>query len=937
MAATNKDQLRKRKEEEEKKAASAAKSAPEEKAPVQVKGPSAPAVEKTDKGATAHIGPTNRPFTQDQSFKLNQRKAVRETPYEIVETGKIGQLPEVLEPHREMLQRKNDVGDLMASSAHPWAQNKIRVNTADIKSENQLFYFGSTLADKSSVEALYKDYAKRNGLKVDDLYYRAETTLGSNAFYNQGPKSKMGKLGSLYDRNGDAININTASPELVEQGIRGTGDSDERKAKAKAFYALCRTKGSRFYGYVPSDDLEVFRDSATLTQSGFNSEAKAYRKLFKQGIDSRDYNETAYAAKREWLETTDTLDALSRITLVQELDRAYRDVTGMAPPEYTQKKDTQEANAPEQEPEKKKGFWGNLFDGVMGSLPSVDDIVDAVTSPTLPPETDAADAPKVDEPKHDGATGDKKTPNQDAASKLTDANGNAPVLVASASPTPPPMARETPAQETAQDEAGNEDAEAQGPAYRPTDDENAAQETGTETVVLNTMSDAYGLLRQGRADLLPDYARRYLDALGKSSGVRMLWGEMDEEGMQQVKTGNEPAEYREMLSMARLGTTIASAMADVKSQDFPDELRNEAMMVLTGIVYSADQAVRSGQIVPREGVNLYEDYLNAYPKARESVQSIYDGWKTLLEDKAELDAQRQKDGEQFARDAREAVASGVYSDAQYASVLENSNVKDADVYQTMYATPFINEFEYIYSDYFTEGGGFDQSMIKTKLNADGVKDDMDYRYALRDSMNALYFEDAKMAVTLGMSVEDYYARMGGMTAEQLAQRANRRMQAQAQTITQEEIAELDAPYGEGVGAGTATAEAVKRGGNALLTMFADTLYVGKNALTMERTASAMRATYQGEWGVFGRDQYRRDMEAMLKSGDLDERYAKALRKALDTAGDVYDIGIDPRDMGGVISFAGDRRRAVEQSDTLMRTKGTQGENRCLLQCSRNDS
>lgn len=919
MAATNKDQLRKRKEEEEKKAASAAKSAPEEKAPVQVKGPSAPAVEKTDKGATAHIGPTNRPFTQDQSFKLNQRKAVRETPYEIVETGKIGQLPEVLEPHREMLQRKNDVGDLMASSAHPWAQNKIRVNTADIKSENQLFYFGSTLADKSSVEALYKDYAKRNGLKVDDLYYRAETTLGSNAFYNQGPKSKMGKLGSLYDRNGDAININTASPELVEQGIRGTADDDARKAQAKAFYALCRTKGSRFYGYVPSDDLEVFRDSASLTQSGYNSAAKEYRQLFRQDEASKDYNETAYATKRQYLETTDALDNLSRKTLIDLLDKSYRGVTGSEPPsDYEAILSAVQPASANKETEPEEDTWlKKLWDKV----------VDAVSSPTPPPETDAADAPKVDDPKQDGATGDKKTPNQDAAPKLTDANGNAPVLVASASPTPPPMARETPAQETAQDEAGNEDAEAQGTAYRPTDDENAAQETGTETVVLNTMSDAYGLLRQGRADLLPDYARRYLDALGKSSGVRMLWGEMDEEGMQQVKTGNEPAEYREMLSMARLGTTIASAMADVKSQDFPEELRNEAMMVLTGIVYSADQAVRSGQIVPREGVNLYEDYLNAYPKARESVQSIYDGWKTLLEDKAELDAQRQKDGEQFARDAREAVASGVYSDAQYASVLENSNVKDADVYQTMYATPFINEFEYIYSDYFTEGGGFDQSMIKTKLNADGVKDDMDYRYALRDSMNALYYEDAKMAVTLGMSVEDYYARMGGMTVEQLAQRANRRMQAQAQTITQEEIAELDAPYGEGVGAGTATAEAVKRGGNALLTMFADTLYVGKNALTMERTASAMRATYQGEWGVFGRDQYRRDMEAMLESGDLDERYAKALREALDTAGDVYDIGIDPRDMGGVISFAGDRRRAVEQSDTLMRMKGTQGENR----------
>ena len=851
---------------------------------------------------------------QEQGFRRTQREYAKTVETKVVRAGEMT-LPPSMEKHRETLEKNNRAGMMGNGTTFGYATNDISVNTRTIKDEKQLAFFSSTLADTASKRAVIKQWAKENGRTEQDVLYATESMLGSRLFSE--PQSKMGKLGSLYDRNGDAININTASPELVEQGIRGTADDDARKAQAKAFYALCRTKGSRFYGYVPSDDLEVFRDSASMTQSGYNSAAKEYRQLFRQDEASKDYNETAYAAKRQYLETTDTLDNLSRKTLIDLLDKSYRGVTGIEPPsDYEAILSAVQPDSANKETEPEEDTWLNKL---------WDNVVDAVSSPTLPPETDAADAPKVDEPKQDGATGDKKTPDQDAAPKLTDANGNAPLLMASASPTPPPVARETAAQGNEQDGVSDAPAEAQGPVYRPSD--GAEQETNAEPVKLNTMSDAYGLLRQGRADLLPDYARRYLDALGKSSGVRMLWGEMDEEGMQQVKTGNEPAEYREMLSMARLGTTIASAMADVKSQDFPEELRNEAMMVLTGIVYSADQAVRSGQIVPREGVNLYEDYLNAYPKARESVQSIYDGWKTLLEDKAELDAQRQKDGEQFARDAREAVASGVYSDAQYASVLENSNVKDADVYQTMYATPFINEFEYIYSDYFTEGGGFDQSMIKTKLNADGVKDDMDYRYALRDSMNALYYEDAKMAVTLGMSVEDYYARMGGMTVEQLAQRANRRMQAQAQTITQEEIAELDAPYGEGVGAGTATAEAVKRGGNALLTMFADTLYVGKNALTMERTASAMRATYQGEWGVFGRDQYRRDMEALLESGNLDERYAKALEEALATAGDVYDIGIDPRDMGGVISFAGDRRRAVEQSDTLMRTKGTQGENR----------
>ena len=204
------------------------------------KGPSAPVIEKTDKGVTAHICPTNRPMTQDQSFKLNQRKAVRETPYEIVETGKIGQLPEVLEPHREMLQRKTAVGDLMASSAHPWAQNKIRVNTADIKSENQLFYFGSTLADKSSVEALYKDYAKRNGMKVDDLYYRAETALGANAFYNQGPKSRYGRLNriGLYNPDGTTLDPATANPAQFAQSIRRIPPGKDHDEAEKIYVSM---------------------------------------------------------------------------------------------------------------------------------------------------------------------------------------------------------------------------------------------------------------------------------------------------------------------------------------------------------------------------------------------------------------------------------------------------------------------------------------------------------------------------------------------------------------------------------------------------------------------------------------------------------------------------------------------------------------------------
>ena len=420
---------------------------------------------------------------QEQGFRRTQREYAKTVETKVVRAGEMT-LPPSMEKHRETLEKNNRAGMMGNGTTFGYATNDISVNTRTIKDEKQLAFFSSTLADNASKRAVIKQWAKENGRTEQDVLYATESMLGSRLFDK--PQSNMGKLGSLYDRNGDAININTASPELVEQGIHGTANKELRKERAKAFYALCRTKGSRFYGFVPSEGLETFRDSAYLTQSGYDSAAKEYHQLFRQDDASKAYNETAYAAKRQYLETTDTLDSLSRKTLLGLLDESYRDVTGNEPPS-----DIDAILSPAQPspaaatPEEEKGPLQSLWDS----------IVDVVTSPTPPHVAVDVDAPEADAKEQGSATGDKKTPNQDAAPKLTDANGNAPVLVASASTTPPPMARETPAQETAQDEAGNEDAEAQGPAYRPTDDENAAQETGTETVVLNTMSDAYGLLR----------------------------------------------------------------------------------------------------------------------------------------------------------------------------------------------------------------------------------------------------------------------------------------------------------------------------------------------------------------------------------------------------------------------------------------------------------
>ena len=210
---------------------------------------------------------------QEQGFRRTQREYAKTVETEVVRAGEMT-LPQNMEKHRETLEKNNRAGMMGNGTTFGYAVNDISVNTKSIKDEKQLAYFTSTLTGNASKRAVIKQWAKENGRTEQDVLYATESMLGSRLFDK--PQSNMGKLSSLYDRNGEAININTASPEMVEQGIHGTANKELRKERAKAFYALCRTKGSRFYGYVPSDDLETFRDSAYLTQSGYDSAAKEY-------------------------------------------------------------------------------------------------------------------------------------------------------------------------------------------------------------------------------------------------------------------------------------------------------------------------------------------------------------------------------------------------------------------------------------------------------------------------------------------------------------------------------------------------------------------------------------------------------------------------------------------------------------------------------------
>ena len=121
---------------------------------------------------------------------------------------------------------------------------------------------------------------------------------------------------------------------------------------------------------------------------------------------------------------------------------------------------------------------------------------------------------------------------------------------------------------------------------------------------------------------------------------------------------------------------------------------------------------------------------------------------------------------------------------------------------------------------------------------------------------------------------------------------------QGAAITDEEMAALDVPFGQGVGAGYTVGAGIRAGGEQWYLDFKDSLYTGYSQGMVLVNAARIQNRYQNEYGAYGRTQYRKDIESALASGTLDENYANALRKALAGAADVYQLGIDPMDFEG---------------------------------------
>lgn len=774
------------------------------------------------------------------------------------------------------------------------------------KSPNHQAYVPSLSELKNRVDAtipggVYQETREKNLKASQEAQAKAAAQAEAAAQTRGAAMQSLSGL-NLMGFDGQAIDINTADPATVVRGINSIADSDVRAQAAKLYKTLTQTEGSRFYG-ENTDGVGTFLESANLTQSDYKEQVSYFNSLFYGDGQHGDEDAGAYLEALQEIESGD-YSAYVKSQLTAALDKAYTGITGSSekPQKEEQVPEEPEKQGAELPKEKKPGF----FEGLLGQVPGAEENA----------QLEGQDVPQ------DVPQGNTQVQTQDISRQANEDLHNAQAAFYGMAQERPEI--QGPVQMTAQEQivanGGMSFAEWMA-AGAP-----GMQETQQLTQV-DTVGEAAQALLSGHYDEVEGAGKDELDRMLDSSAyARRMIGTLTEGDSAAVEREVPRADIMPYMSIASQGQTIKTLYDSMMSDSFPEELRGVVMAQMIAWASQAEKMEEQGTLGGDPELPLLERLLTTDEHAMDELASTYAARDELLADKAQMRRELEEQNAQTLEDARTAALKGTASEEQLALVRENADVSDAAVYNDNgYWTRTLDIGAYFAPE---EDGqsAFSKSSVKLSLDAQGVIDTSEYESALYDQMSALLEEDTRTALALGMSLEDYYAKTGGVDMNALCERAASRISRQGAAIGEAEMAALDAPYGQGVGGGYMFGAGIRAGGEQWFLDFKDSLYVGWSQGMVKLNAAKIQDRYQNAYGAYGRTQYRKDIEAALNSGTLDENYAAALRTALTIAADPYQLGIDPRDFeGNFLKNSAEIRRDIETMENYMRQNATEDE------------
>ena len=825
--------------------------------------------------------------------------------------------------------------------------NDISVDFSSIKSNEQAAYFASTLHDETTKAEFLKDWAKYSKQDSETVLSGAEDLLGTRLFAQ--PVSETGKNKAkeaalaktrtdamqelsglnLMGFDGQSINVNTADPATVVRGINSIADDDLRAKGQKLYKTLTETPGSRFYG-ESTDGVGDFLESANLTKSEYREKTDDYQSLFYGDGAHKQEDAQNYLDARQKIEESE-YSAYAKAQLTAALDKAYQGITGTATPSASADDTAIEADDREQETEEgeKRGFLAKAGDGLSQFVSGL--------SGTPPDDAAQTDKEKRGEALHEAqAAYYDETPKEvqgpawqkemTPEEKIVSQGGMSfeEWVTATPSVSSADNLRRSASSESA---TGGDDA---GKSLKEGGNERTDEaDAEIQKMEAQTVGEAAGALLSGEYDSIEGAGKDELDRMLEGSAyARRMIGTLTEEDSRRVLVGNDMAEMVTYGSIASQGQKIKTLYDAMQSDSFPAELRGDVLAQMVAWASQAEKMEQAGTLGGDAELPLMERLLTTDEQAMDELESIYAARDELLADKAEMRRAREEKNAQALSDAREAALNGTASEEQLTLVRENAQVDQDELNADM---GYVGRLAAV-DDYFRPGADknavspFEAGSVKLNLDAQGVTDTAAYESALNGQMGVLLEEDAQTAHALGLTLDEYYQKTGGLDMDALCERAASRISRQGASITEEEMTALEAPFGQGVGAGYTLGAGIRAGGEQWYLDFKDSLYVGYSQIMVTRNASRIQNRYQNEYGAYGRTQYKKDIQAALDSGTLDENYAEALKKALASAADVYQLGIDPLDFeGDFLKNSAEARRDIATLKGYMRENATQDE------------
>ena len=774
-------------------------------------------------------------------------------------------------------------------------------------------------------------------------------------------KEQLQGLNGLYDANGRPINVNTASYSTVVQGIRSIADATKRKEAAAKLEEMTKTWGSRFYGQTYTKDIVTsYLGNPDFTEEDYKDEVAAFENAFYAQSGYEEQNTQTYIDSVMDIRNSGYSDSVQR-QLKQRLDEVWKNTMGKKLPslnkvradivnEYYEK--AKEKKAEEEkaaaEAEKKANVEKKIDDffSIFDPLGNPENAWDPMN-----PKPIESDGKSLSEKIIEDVIGPEYIKEHEGKTEQEERN-NSPFLRSGlpegvtytgdvASANGGVIGAQFPGIQASEEKSNAPTSEQQVEMFNAWAAAGKPQAVKTQYYNVKDDGDVLRALYAGKLGLVePKKAEAVLE-MAKYPTVKKLFEA-------------QATEWDYQNNLSTLGTKGHDAFIRLMSEDYPDEIRYDGLLLLAQLAKEADMLEMDGKLPaptkPGEDTDEYwpesalERYLLSDDGAMARYNEIAGSQKVLEEDRAQMLAEQNELKAQKLEEARAAFKDGNPDDEQIALMKEylpEAPIKLANATAMSKADAgFKERYDSVYSwdgGYFAydEGAGFEASDIyKTLVTDKQLQDDSDLRYHLSEAMCTLLEEDMSRAYYLGVNLDDYYRSIGGMDNDELCRRAAVRLQQMGTKISGYDLEVLSTPtYGEGVGAWNTFKLGFAHGGEGIFAAYADTLYISSNESTVRLTAGRMRSEFQSKYGILGRDMYLASLNNLISSGDLPEGYAKALSKAINEVSDIYDIGIDPNANLGILNAAKKARRNVSLIEDYMLDNGTEGENYWMRQVS----